>query len=48
MMCKLKPQMDKEGHYDVQIEGGCKRGHYDVQIRWKSGQYEVLIKRVDR
>ena len=25
--------MDKEGHYDVQIEGGCKRGHYDVHIK---------------
>ena len=37
MMCKLKVQMDKEGHYDVQIEGGCKRGHYDVQIKRVDG-----------
>ena len=37
MMCELKPQMDKEGHYDVQIEGGCKRRHYDVQIKGVDG-----------
>ena len=23
MMWKLKVEMDKEGHYDVEIEGGC-------------------------
>ena len=24
MMCKLKGQMDKAGHYDVECKGGCK------------------------
>ena len=26
MMCKLKGQMDKGGHYNVQKKGGCKQG----------------------
>ena len=26
MMCKLKGQMDKEGHYDVQMKGWMQRG----------------------
>ena len=37
MMCKLKGQMDKGGHYDVEMKGGCKRGHYDVQIKRADG-----------
>ena len=33
MMCKLKGQMDKGGHYDVQIKRLMDNGgHYDVQI----------------
>ena len=36
MMWKLKGQMDKLGHYDVQMSGWMqKREHYDVQMkRW--------------
>ena len=36
MMWKLNGQMDKGGHYDVQISGLIeKREHFDVQMkRW--------------
>ena len=37
MICILKGRMDKRGHYDVKLKGGCKRGHYDVQIKRADG-----------
>ena len=34
MMCKLKGQMDKGGHYDVEMKGWMQKGgHYYVQIK---------------
>ena len=33
MMCKLKGQMDKRGHYDVEINGWMQKdGHYNMQV----------------
>ena len=38
MMCKLKGQMDKRGHYDVEMTGWMhKGGHYYVQIKGGDG-----------
>ena len=38
MMCKLKGQMDKRGHYDVQMQGWMQIGvHYEVQIQRVDG-----------
>ena len=42
-MCKLKGNMDKGGHYDVQMKGWVqKRGHYDVQIKRVDGYVRTL------
>ena len=40
-MWKLKMQMDKGGHYDVELKGWMQRGHYDVEIHLDghSGHY---------
>ena len=37
MMRKLKGQMDKGEHDDVQMKGGYKMWHYDVQIQRVDG-----------
>ena len=38
IMWKLKGQMDKGGHYDVQMYGWMQKGgHYDVQIKRVDG-----------
>ena len=38
MMCKLKGQMDKGGHYNVEMKGWMqKAGHYYVQIKRADG-----------
>ena len=36
-MYKLIGQMDKGGHYDVEIKGWMEKGHYDVQIKRVDG-----------
>ena len=36
-MCKLNAQMEKGGHYDVQMKGWRNRGQYDVQIKRLDG-----------
>ena len=33
MMWKLKGQMDKGGHYDVEMKGWMQKWHYEVQIK---------------
>ena len=33
----LKGQMDKDGHYDVEIEGWMESFHYNVQIKRADG-----------
>ena len=38
MKCKLKGQMDKGGHYDVEMKGWMQKGgHYYVQIKRADG-----------
>ena len=38
MMYKLKGQMDKGGHYDVEMKGWMQKGgHYYVQIKRMDG-----------
>ena len=38
MKCKLKEQMDKGGHYDVEMKGWMQKGgHYYVQIKRADG-----------
>ena len=37
MMCKLKGQMDKGGHYDVEKKGWMEKGQYEVQIKRADG-----------
>ena len=37
MTCKLQGRMDKGGHYDVEIKGGCNREQYDVEIKRADG-----------
>ena len=47
MMCKLKGQMDKGEHYDVEMKGWMQRGLYNVQLKgWmnKGGHYDVQMK----
>ena len=48
-MSKLKTQMDKGGHYDVELKGWMQRGHYDVEINLDGhrGHYNFQIKRAD-
>ena len=48
MMCKLKGQMDKGGHYDVERKGGWKGGNMMCKLKgWmdKGGHYDVEMKR---
>ena len=46
IMCDLKGQIDKGGHYKGQIIR-CTRGHYDVEIKLNGhrGHYHFHIKR---
>ena len=38
MMCKFKWQVDKSGHYDVEMKGWMQNGgHYYVQIKGGGG-----------
>ena len=37
MMCKIKGHMDKDGHYDEEIEGWMESWHYNVQIKRADG-----------
>ena len=41
-MCKLNEGMDRGGHYDVEMKGGCQRWYYDVQIKRANGQGRAL------
>ena len=42
MMYKLKGQMEKIGHYDVEMKGWMQRGHYDVKIKRADQQGRAL------
>ena len=49
MMCKLKGQMDKGGHYDVEMKGWMQKGgHYYVQIKGGGWIREGIICGTDR
>ena len=39
---KLKGQIDKGGHYDVEKKGWMERGQYDVQIKRVAGYGRAL------
>ena len=44
MMCKLKGQIDKGGHYDVQMYGWMQIGrHYDVQLKGFDTYLEMMV-----
>ena len=42
MMCKLQGRMDKGGHYDAEIKGGCNRGQYNLPIKRANGERRAL------
>ena len=48
MMCTLKGQMDKEGHYDVEMNGWMQKGDIMMcKLKWKmdmGDHYDVEIK----
>ena len=51
MMCKLNGQMDKEGHYDVEMKGWMQKRTgimvWKSKDGWKRWHYNVQIKRGD-